>query len=87
MINLKNRAINKIKIRSFKEELEHPKTCLEIVYESIKKKRQRTSQIYESVPQFNTRTIRESLTTLRTRGFIKKVQCECGLDSLWEAVK
>lgn len=87
MINVKNRAIKTIKIPTIKEQLQQPKTCIEFVYETIRKKRQRTSQLYETVPQFNTRTIRESITTLRTRGFIKKVKCECGLDSLWEAVK
>ena len=82
-VSLKNRAMKKVAIADLQDQLNFPKTCGERVYKVIGKKRLRTGQIYELLPEFNPRTIREALMRLKVRKLIKKETCECGQDTLW----
>jgi len=82
-VSLKNRAMKKVAIADLQDQIEFPKSCGERVYKIIGKKRLRTGQIYELLPEFNPRTIREALMRLKVRKLIKKETCECGQDTLW----
>ena len=85
MINTKHRAINLVSFPTAKED-ELPMTCAESVYEILKKNRFRTAQVYERLPHFNPRTVREALLRLKMKKIIKKDKCECGLETLWTVI-